>query len=206
MKDLVSVCGVIRGRLALRPLLVVAAAAALVGLTLTGGVSGATTKQQQCETPVFQNGLELVFGRAKTRAAADRTTAGVIRVGFKQAETVQESCNVWKSVLRGIDSYDSAVAVQGEARKVKFSPTIECLLAQEVGQIQAIFGTRATLGELGDVVQRANSFGYVGLKTKRAPCGGYQAYVAGFTGFAQAFDFARTASQRTGLHVIVVKA
>ena len=110
MKDLVSVCGVIRGRLALRPLLVVAAAAALVGLTLTGGVSGATTKQQQCETPVFQNGLELVFGRAKTRAAADRITANAAHVGFKGMQTVQESCTTWKSVLRGIESYDAAYA------------------------------------------------------------------------------------------------
>ena len=71
---------------------------------------------------------------------------------------------------------------------------------------QAIFGTRATLGELGDVVQRANTFGYVGLKTKHAPCGGYQAYIAGFSSPSDAVDYARVASQRTGLHVIVVKA
>jgi hypothetical protein len=206
MKDLVSVCGVNRGRLALRPLLVVAAAATLAVLASAGGVSGATNRAQQCEAPVFQNGLELVFGRAKTRAAADRLTAAVLRSGFRQTQTVQESCTVWKTVLRGIDSYDAAVGVQAEARTVKYSPTIECLLAQEIGQTQAIFGTRATMSELADVVQRANSFGYVGLKTKHAPCGGYQAYIAGFQSSAQAEDYARTATQRTGLHVVVIKA
>ena len=199
-------CGVIRGRLAPTPLLVVLAAAAVAVLTLAGGVSGATKKRQQCETPVYQNGLELVFGRAKTRAAADRITATATREGFKGMQTVQESCNTWKSVLRGIDSYDAAVGVQAEARSVRLFPTLECLTAQEIGQVQAIFGTRATMGELGDVVQRANSFGYVGLKTKRAPCGGYQAYIAGFQSQGQAIDYARTATQRTGLHVIVIKA
>jgi len=185
---------------------VIATAGVLAFLTLAGGVSGATKSAKQCETPVYQNGLELVFGRAKTRAAADKLTAAVLRSGFQKTQTVQESCSVWKTVLRGIDSYDSAVGVQAEARKVKYAPTIECLLAQEIGQTQAIFGTRATLGELGDVVQRANSFGYVGLKTKHAPCGGYQAYIAGFSSPSDAVDYARVASQRTGLHVIVVKA
>jgi hypothetical protein len=207
MKELLSVCGVIRGRLALRPMLVVALAATLALLTLAGGVAGATNKRaQQCETPVFQNGLELVFGRTKTRAAADRLTAAVIRVGFKQAVTVQESCNVWKAVLRGLDSFQIAVAVQSEARRGRLSPTVECVTADQIGQVQAVFATRATLGDLDDVIQRARSFGYVGLKTKRAPCGGYQAYVAGFSDRAQADDFAQTARQRTGLPVSVIVA
>lgn len=206
MKDVVRVLAVIRGRLAVGPLLVLIAASALAVLSLAGGVSGATKKAQQCETPVYQNGIELVFGRAKSRAAADRITANAIHVGFKQTTTVQETCSTWKSVLWGIDSYDAAVGVQAEARTVRLYPTIECRLAQEVGQVQAVFGTRATLGELADVVQRANSFGYVGLKTKRAPCGGYQAYIAGFQNAAQAVDYAKTASDRTGLHVIVIKA
>ena len=206
MKDLLRVLAVIRGRLAVGPVLVLAAACALVALTLVGGVSGATKKGQQCETPVFQNGIELVFGRAKSRATADRLTATVLHEGFKGATTVQENCGTWKTVLWGIDSYDAAVGVQAEALRVKLHPTIECRLAQEIGQVQAVFGTRATLGELADVVQRANSFGYVGLKTKRAPCGGYQAYIAGFDNAAQATDYAKTASDRTGLHVIVIKA
>lgn len=171
-----------------------------------GGVSGAGTGTAQCETIVYQNGVELVFGRAKTRAAADRITANVTRLGFKGVTTVQENCTTFKSVMRGIDAFDQAVGVQTEARTVHLSPTIECLTAQEIGQIQAVFGIRPTLAELGDVIRRANNFGYVGLKTKHAPCGGYEAYIAGFNSRGEAADYAQEATSRTGLHVVVVKA
>jgi hypothetical protein len=185
---------------------VLALAAFAAALLLTGGISRAHAGTAQCETPVFQNGLELVFGRGKTRAAADKITAAANRVGFKDARTVQETCTVWKSVMRGIVSFDTAVAVQAEARRGNLRPTIECLKAQEIGQTQAVFGTRATLSELSDVIRRAGSFGYVGLKTKTAPCGGYQTYVAGFRDRAEALDYAREASQRTGLRVVIIKA
>jgi hypothetical protein len=191
-------------RKAILPLALLLLAAALV---LVAGVSGAPAKQQQgCETPVYENGLDLVFGRAKSQAAADKIAQQSVAVGFKGVKTVQESCTVWKAVLRGLDSFSTAVEVQAEARPVRKFPTIECVTAQETGQLQAIFGTTPTIGELTAVIDRANSFGYVGLKTKRAPCGGYQAYVAGFSDKAQAFDFAQTASERTGLHVTVIKA
>lgn len=177
-------------------------------LLLAGGVSGALAKQQQgCETPVYENGLDLVFGRAKSRAAADKIAQQAVTVGFKGVKTVQESCTVWKAVLRGpLVSFSTAVGVQAEARTVRHFPTIECVTAQEIGQLQAIFGTLPTIGELNAVIARANSFGYVGLKIKRAPCGGYQAYVAGFSNKAQAFEFAQTASERTGLPVTIIKA
>jgi hypothetical protein len=177
-------------------------------LVLAGGVSGAPAKQQQgCETPVYENGIDLVFGRAKSRAAADRIAEQAVRVGFEGVKTVQESCTVWKAVLRGpLVSFSTAVGVQAEARTVRHFPTIECVTAQETGQLQAIFGTRPTIGELNAVIARANSFGYVGLKIKRAPCGGYQAYVAGFSNKAQAFEFAQTARERTGLPVTIIKA
>ena len=176
-------------------------------LILAGGVSGAPAKQKQgCETPVYENGLDLVFGRAKSQAAADKIAQLAVTVGFKGVQTVQESCTVWKAVLRGLDSFSTAVEVQAEARTVRKFPTIECVTSQQTGQLQAIFGTRPTIGELNAVIARANSFGYVGLKTKRAPCGGYQAYVAGFSDKAQAFEFAQTATERTGLHVTIIKA
>lgn len=171
-----------------------------------GGVSGAQTASTQCETIVYQNGVELVFGRAKTRAAADRITAAATRDGFKGVTTVQENCTTFKSVMRGLDSYDDAVGVQTEARRVKLTPTIECLTAQEIGQIQVVFGIRPTLAELSDVIRRANSFGYVGLKTKHAPCGGYEAYIAGFNSRGEAVSYAQEATSRTGLHVFVIKA
>ena len=186
------------------PLSLFLLAAALI---LVGAVSGASGKQQQgCETPVYENGLDLVFGRARSRAAADRIAQQAVGVGFKGVKTVQESCTVWKAVLRGLDSFPIAVGVQAEARTVRHFPTIECVTAQETGQLQAIFGTLPTIGELNAVIARANSFGYVGLKVKRAPCGGYQAYVAGFSNKAQALEFAQTARERTGLRVTVIKA
>jgi hypothetical protein len=86
------------------------------------------------------------------------------------------------------------------------NPTVECVTADQIGQLQAVFGTRATLGDLDSVIQRAKSFGYVGMKTKRAPCGGYQAYISGFSDRAQADDFVQTARQRSGLPVSLIVA
>ena len=176
-----------------------------VALILATGVSGAPAKQQGCETPVFENGLDLVFGRG-SRAAADKIAQQAVTVGFKGVKTVQESCTVWKAVLRGLDSFSTAVGVQAEARTVRRFPTIECVTSDQTGQLQAIFGTLPTISELNVVIARANSFGYVGLKIKRAPCGGYQAYVAGFSDKAQALEFAQTARDRSGLRVTIIKA
>jgi hypothetical protein len=187
-------------------ILVIGSLAAAATILVTGLSSSATAARRACETPVFQNGLDVVFGRGKTQAAANVITARAQRGGFHDAKTVQASCNVWESVLRGLDSYQTAVAVQTEARRARLSPTLECVTAEQIGQIQAVFGTRATLGDLDEVISRAGSFGYVGMKTKRAPCGGYQAYVAGFHDRAQAEDFAQTARQRTGLPVSIIIA
>jgi hypothetical protein len=191
----------------LKPALPLAAASLAAALVLVSGLSGsATAARQACVTQIYQNGLDVVFGRANTQAKADAITARAQRVGFTAAKTVQESCNVWKAVLRGLDSYQTAVGVQSEARRAKLTPTVECAKADQIGQLQAIFGTRPTLGELDPVIQRARSFGYVGMKTKRAPCGGYQAYIAGFTDRAQAEGFVQTARQRTGLPVALIVA
>jgi len=194
-------------RLRVRPCSPASVLALIAALVAVGGVSaGSAQPRQGCETPVFQNGLDVVFGRYATKAGADGRTNEVKRLGFDGVVTAQESCTVWKSALRGLDSFATAVGLQAEARRVGYFPTIECELAQEIGQLQAIFGTRPTLGELNDVLATARRFGYTNLKTKRAPCGGYQAYVAGFTSRAQALDFAQTASERTGLRVVIIKA
>jgi hypothetical protein len=191
----------------LKSALPLAAASFAAALVLVSGLSGsATAARQACATQIYQNGLDVVFGRANTQAKAVVITGRAQRVGFNAVKTVQESCNVWKAVLRGLDSYQTAVGVQSEARRARMTPTVECAKADQIGQLQAIFGTRPTLGELDAVIQRARSFGYVGMKTKRAPCGGYQAYIAGFTDRAQAEDFAQTARQRTGLPVALIVA
>jgi hypothetical protein len=170
------------------------------------GSGSASVGQDACTTPVFQDGLDIVFGRASTQAAAERITKRAVATGFKGVKTVRDTCGLWKSALRGVNSFDVAVGVQGEARTVRMFPTIECVRAQEIGQYQAIFGTRRSVGDLQSVISKAGDTGYVGLKTKTAPCGGYQAYVAGFKSRAEADAFANTASQRTGLNVIVIKA
>jgi hypothetical protein len=191
----------------LKPTLSLAVASLAAVLVVVSGLSGsATAARHACATQVYENGLDVVFGRANTRAKADAITGRAQRVGFSAVKTVQESCNVWKAVLRGLDSYQTAVGVQSEARRAKMTPTVECVKADQIGQVQAVFGTRPTLGELDAVIQRARSFGYVGMKTKRAPCGGYQAYIAGFSDRAQAEDFVRTARQRTGLPVALIVA
>jgi hypothetical protein len=175
-------------------------------IPVVAGSGSASVLQDACTTPVFENGIDVVFGRATTQAAAERITKRAETVGFQGVKTVRETCRVWKSAFRGLNSYDVAVALQAEARRVHLLPTVECMHAQEIGQIQAIFGTRRTLGDLQAVIAQAVSFGYVGLKTKTGPCGGYQAFVAGFKSRAEAEDFAQTASQRTGLKVVVIKA
>jgi hypothetical protein len=169
------------------------------------GSSSTTVSLDSCKTPVFQNGLDLVFGRAGSQEAADQITQSAERAGFEGVKTVRDSCTVWESALRGLNSFDTAVAIQDEARRVSLYPTIECALAQEIGQLQAIFGTEPTVADLQQVIAKANSFGYTGLKTKTAPCGGYQAYVAGFTSRAEADDFAQVATERTGLQVTIVR-
>src|SRR5213592_83583 len=191
----------------LKPTFSLAVALLAAALVLVSGLSGsARAARHACATQVYQNGLDVVFGRANTQAKADAITARAQRVGFSAVKTVQESCNVWKAVLRGLDSYQTAVAIQSEARRARMTPTVECVKADQIGQLQAVFGTRPTLGELDAVIQRARSFGYVGMKTKRAPCGGYQAYIAGFSDRAQAEEFAQTARQRTGLPVALIIA
>src|SRR5438034_1862125 len=191
----------------LKPTLSIAVAALAAAIVLVSGLSGsATAARRACVTQIYQNGLDVVFGRANTQAKADVITGRAQRIGFSAVKTVQESCNVWKAVFRGIDSYQIAVSLQSEARRGRMNPTVECVKADQIGQIQAVFGTRPTLGELDAVIQRARSFGYVGMKTKRAPCGGYQAYIAGFTDRAQAEDFVQTARQRTGLPVALIVA
>jgi hypothetical protein len=191
----------------LKPTHSIAVAALAAAIVLVSGLSvSATAARRACATQIYQNGLDVVFGRANTQAKADVITGRAQRVGFSAVKTVQESCNVWKAVLRGLDSYQTAVGVQSEARRARMTPTVECAKADQVGQVQAVFGTRPTLAELDAVIQRARSFGYVGMKTKRAPCGGYQAYIAGFSDRAQAEEFAKTARQRTGLPVSIIVA
>jgi hypothetical protein len=189
-----------------RGIAVIALALAATVFPAAVASGSASVRGDSCTTPVFQNGLDVVFGRGSTQAKADKITRQALIDGFKGVETVRDTCKVWKSALRGLNAYDAAVGVQAEARHAHLYPTIECVKAEEIGQLQAIFGTRRTLADLQTVLEQAARFGYTNLKTKTAPCGGYQAYIAGFASRAQADNFAQEASQRSGLHVVIVKA
>src|SRR5262249_6466061 len=160
---------------------VAALVAAVAAIATVAGSGSAGVLQDACTTPVYQNGIDVVFGRASTQAAADRITRKATGVGFPGVKTVRDTCRVWKSALRGLNSSDVAGGVQSEARRVRLFPTVECVRAQEIGQFQAVFGTRRTLADLQGVIEQANSKGYTGIKTKPAPCGGYEAYVSGFS-------------------------
>jgi hypothetical protein len=185
---------------------VAALVAAVAAIPTVAGSGSAGVLQDSCTTPVYQNGIDVVFGRGSTQAAADRITRKATSVGFQGVKTVRDTCKVWKSALRGLNAYDVAVGVQSEARRVRLFPTVECVKAQEIGQFQAVFGIRRTLGELQNVIDQANSKGYIGIKTKTAPCGGYEAYVTGFSSQSEAEGFAAEATQRTGLRVFAIKA
>ena len=179
---------------------------AIAAIPVVAGSGSAGVLQDSCTTPVFQNGIDVVFGRASTQAAADRITRKATGVGFQGVKTVRDTCKVWKSALRGLNSFDVAVGVQSEARRVRLNPTVECVKAQEIGQFQAVFGTRRTIADLQGIIDQASSKGYTGIRTKTAPCGGYQAYVTGFSSQSEAEGFAAEATQRTGLRVFAIKA
>ena len=179
---------------------------AIAAIPVVAGSGSAGVLQDSCTTPVYQNGIDVVFGRASTQAAADRITRKATGVGFQGVKTVRDTCKVWKSALRGLNSFDVAVGVQSEARRVRLNPTVECVKAQEIGQFQAVFGTRRTIADLQGIIDQASSKGYTGIRTKTAPCGGYQAYVTGFSSQSEAEGFAAEATQRTGLRVFAIKA
>jgi len=67
------------------------------------GSGSASVGQDACTTPVFQDGLDIVFGRASTQAAAERITTRAVATGFKGVKTVRDTCRLWKSALRGIN-------------------------------------------------------------------------------------------------------
>ena len=67
----------------LKPTLSIAIALVAAALVLVSGLSGsATAARHACATQVYQNGLDVVFGRANTQAKADAITARAQRVGF----------------------------------------------------------------------------------------------------------------------------
>jgi hypothetical protein len=162
--------------------------------------NSAKRPNQACAREEFVSGLEVVFGHATTQAKAEALRQKVLGGGFKNANIIP-GCD-FRVVVRGIETFDIAVALQSEARRVKFNATIECIKAKELGRIEAIFGHGRDRAAAQAIVDRAADFGYVGLKLRPDPCGGYEAYLAGFRDRAEAEVFKAQAKDR-GIIVIL---
>jgi hypothetical protein len=167
--------------------------AAFVAAALPG--VGSSAKTQACAREEFVSGLEVVFGHAKTEAAAEALQRLAVLRGFKNANIIP-GCD-FRVVVRGFETFDQAVGVQTEARSVKFpNATIECIKAKQLGRFEAIFGHGRDGAAAQAIVDRAASFGYVGVKLRSDPCGGFEAYLAGFKDRAEAEVFKAQAKDR----------
>jgi hypothetical protein len=164
------------------------------------GVGAPTRPTQSCAREEFVSGLEVVFGRFATQARAETLRRRVIGRGFQNANIIP-GCN-FRVVVRGFETFDQAVGVQAEARKEKFNATVECIKAKELGRIEAIFGHGRDRAAAQAIVSHAAGFGYVGLKLRSDPCGGFEVYLAGFRDRAEAEVFKAQAKDR-GINVVL---
>ena len=172
---------------------------AFVAAVLPGvGASSAKRPIQACAREEFVSGLEVVFGHATTEARAEVLRRQVVARGFQNANIIP-GCD-FRVVVRGFETFDQAVGVQNEARSVKFNATIECIKAKQIGRIEAIFGHGRDNAAAQAIVDNAAGFGYVGVKLRPDPCGGFEAYVAGFKDQAEAEVFQAQAKDR-GINV-----
>jgi hypothetical protein len=179
-------------------------AAAVVAFALMGavlpaaGISSSDSVRrvkQECGhgIPQYNTGPELVFGHVATAAAAENLRLKVVAVGFKNA-SVEQECSGYRVVVRGYDTFDTAVALQAEATRSPFRPTVECYQAPDKGgELEAVLGYGRDLPSARTLQDLAASRGYVGTKLEPEACGGYEVIVTGFTDPASAESFVATA-------------
>jgi hypothetical protein len=179
-----------------RLIVVTVGMAAFVAAVLPGvGASSAKRPAQACAREEFVSGLEVVLGHNNTEAKAEAMQRLAVLRGFKNANIIP-GCD-FRVVVRGFETFDQAVGVQSEARSVHFTTaTIECIKAKQLGRIEAIFGHGRDSASAQAIVDRAASFGYVGVKLRPDPCGGFEAYLAGFKDRAEAEVFKAQAKDR----------
>jgi len=135
-----------------------------------------------------------VFGRPTTLAAAQKLQAQVMAQGFTFT-AIELGCNEFRVVIRGYDTFEIAVAIQEEARKSTFHPTVECYQAPDKnGELEVDMGHEPDLASANDLVAVAASRGLVGAQLEADPCGGYEVMMKGFVDRAQANEFAAEAS------------
>ncbi|HEY3018170.1 MAG TPA: hypothetical protein VGJ23_05010 [Gaiellaceae bacterium] len=162
---------------------------------------GLEKASQACGRLEFVNGLEAVFGRRKTHQQALAFRSQVVARGFVNANVI-EGCNDFRVVLRGIDTFDVGVDLQEEARREGFSVTLECIQAKPLGRLEVIFGHGRDRPTASAIVARATAAGFPGVKLRNDPCGGFEAYLAGFEDQREAESFVAQAKAR-GFDVVI---
>ena len=174
---------------------IVAIAAGAVALVAFSGTSSASPKSARAcgGLPEYITGPEVVFGRPTTLAAAQKLQAQVMAQGFTFT-AIELGCNEFRVVIRGYDTFAIAVAIQEEARKSTFHPTVECYQAPDKnGELEVDMGHEPDLASANDLVAVAASRGLVGAQLEADPCGGYEVMMKGFVDRAQAAAFAAEA-------------
>ena len=169
---------------------IVAGAAALV---VSSGTSSAAPQRQGqvCGgLPAYTTGPEVVFGRPTTLAAAQKLQAQVVAQGFTFT-SIELGCNEFRVVIRGYDTFATAVAIQTEARKSTFHPTVECYQAPDKnGELEVAMGHAPDLDSAKALVSLVASRGFVGAQLEADACGGYEVMMKGFIDKEQANAFA----------------
>jgi hypothetical protein len=184
---------------------VFAGVTALLGFTPGVGSSKANVAQsaQECSRVEYLSGLEAVFGRFQTLAAANQFRAKVVAAGFANADVIPDCPSGYKVSVRGMESFDVAVDLQDEARREHLTPTIECIKGKDdVGELEAVFGHTRNRSEASDLVTTAAARGFTGLQLEADPCGGFEVMFKGFSSREQADDFAAEAKQ-AGFDVVI---
>jgi hypothetical protein len=181
-------------------------ACGLAGSVPSLGLSRSTPEfesaQQACGGRLeFLSGLEAVFGRRKTHQQALTFRTQVTARGFVNANIIQ-GCDGFRVVVRGIDTFDVGVDLQNEARREGFAVTLECIQAKPLGRLEAIFGHGRDRPTATALVNRAAAAGFEGVKLRNDPCGGFEAYLAGFEDQREAEAFAAQANAR-GFNVVL---
>ncbi len=180
---------------AVRVVRIAAVAVGAVALVAFSGTSSASQKSaQECGgLPEYTTGPEVVFGRPTTLAAAQKLQAQVVAQGFTFT-SIEVGCNEFRVVIRGYDTFATAVAIQEEARKTTFHPTVECYQAPDKnGELEVAMGHEPDLDSANALVALAASRGLVNAQLESDPCGGYEVMMKGFTDRAQASAFAAEA-------------
>ncbi len=179
----------------MRVVRIAAVAVGAVALVAFSGTSSASQKSaQECGgLPEYTTGPEVVFGRPTTLAAAQKLQAQVVAQGFTFT-SIEVGCNEFRVVIRGYDTFATAVAIQEEARKTTFHPTVECYQAPDKnGELEVAMGHEPDLDSANALVALAASRGLVNAQLESDPCGGYEVMMKGFTDRAQASAFAAEA-------------